>query len=94
MGNGCGPSWLPRWLKSLLFDWFHEASCAKHDEGYEKGGAEADRLRCDQKFLEAMLIDTLAQPWWIRPYYGIQAYLFYAIVRVFGWVQFNYEKNN
>ena len=40
-GNGCGPDWVPRKIKSLLFDWFFEASCDKHDAGYAEGGDEA-----------------------------------------------------
>ena len=90
-GNGCGPDWVPRWIKSALFDWFHEASCDKHDEGYSKGGDEARRKVCDKKFLEAMLRDTLRQPTIpSRKIAFVQAWAYYGLVRVFGKSSFNY----
>lgn len=33
--NGCGPDWMLLWLKQMFFNWFFEASCNKHDRGYE-----------------------------------------------------------
>ena len=92
-GNGCGPSWMPRWIKSALFDWFFEASCARHDEGYEEGGTEARRKVCDDKFLEAMRMDTLRYRGAQRLLRWSQAYVFYAMVRVFGWMTFKYKSN-
>lgn len=88
--NGCGPSWLPRKIKSALFDWFFEASCDKHDEGYTKGGDEARRKVCDDKFLAAMRRDTLKQRGLKRGIRWVQAYAFYGAVRVFGWSSFRY----
>ena len=57
MSNGCGPQWferfaLTRWFREYLFDWFFEASCNKHDEGYAQGGDEIRRFECDWKFYQ------------------------------------------
>lgn len=81
---------MPRKVKSVLFDWFFLASCNKHDEGYAKGGNEARRRHCDRKFYEAMKEDTLKHRGLYRLVRWIQAVAFYAIVRAFGWLQFNY----
>ena len=90
-GNGCGPQWLPKWVKNALFDWFFEASCDKHDAGYAEGGDEARRKHCDVLFLAAMRRDTLKQRGINRLARWAQAYAFYFLVRLFGWMQFNYK---
>ena len=89
--NGCGPEWLPQWIKSALFDWFHEASCDKHDEGYAEGGNEARRAECDRKFWEAMTRDSLRHNGLSRFVRLSQAVVFYGLVRALGWMQFNYK---
>ncbi|GAB3099649.1 hypothetical protein G8770_03500 [Aestuariicella hydrocarbonica] len=91
--NGCGPGWLPRWLKAMLFDWFFEASCNKHDEGYEQGGDEIRRFECDWKFFQAMRRDTLRFRGLARLIRWCQALFYFAMVRMFGWIQFNYTKD-
>mgnify|MGYP003636003026 FL=1 len=90
MGNGCGPAWLPSWIKSLLFDWFFEASCDKHDIGYTKGGDEIRRFECDWKFWLAMKKDTLRYSGLKRLIRWVQAILYFTLVRLFGWKFFNY----
>lgn len=90
--NGCGPAWMPRWIKSFLFDWFFEASCNKHDEGYVKGGDELYRFECDWKFWLAMKRDTLRHKGGRRLIRFTQAILFFLIVRLFGWTRFNYHE--
>ena len=82
---------MPRKINSLLFDWFFEASCNKHDEGYTTGGDEARRKVCDDKFLDVMKRDTMRFKGLRRGIRFAQAYVFYAIVRAFGWMQFNYK---
>lgn len=82
---------MPKWIKSALFDWFHEASCNKHDEGYEEGGNEARRKVCDRKFYEAMKMDSLNHRGLSRFVRLTQAVAYYMIVRNFGWMQFNYK---
>lgn len=89
--NGCGPAWIPRWLTSLLFNWFFEASCIKHDEGYKKGGDEIRRFECDWKFLQAMRRDTKKVRWWLRPIVYVEMLAFFGLVRIGGWLHFNYE---
>ncbi len=91
MSNGCGPSWLPQALTDALFNWFHEASCDRHDSGYKQGGDEIRRFECDWKFYQAMRRDTLRQRGLMRPIYWAQALAYFALVRAFGWMQFNYH---
>jgi len=89
--NGCGPAWLPSWIKALLFNWFFEARCNKHDTGYAQGGDEIRRFECDWKFLRAMFSDAKRQPCYLKPLYYAMAVLFFVLVRLFGWLQFNYQ---
>lgn len=89
--NGCGPAWLPQLFKRLLFDWFFEASCNKHDEGYERGGDEVRRFECDWKFWQAMRRDTLRFKGIKRGAAWLCAVAFFVIVRAGGWSRFNYD---
>lgn len=91
-GNGCGPAWLPQWIKSLLFDWFFKASCNKHDEGYRAGGDEIRRFECDWKFWLAMREDTLRYRGIKRFVRWLQALVFFLFVRGLGWTRFNYHE--
>jgi len=92
MGNGCGPEKWPDWFKVMLFNWFFEASCNKHDEGYTEGGDEARRKVCDDKFLAAMKRDVKRLPFWKRPVARITMWSFYGVVRRYGKSNFNYIK--
>jgi hypothetical protein len=96
MANGCGPEWLNRFkvtdkLRGWMFDWFHEASCDKHDEGYLKGGDETRRMYCDWRFLVAMLHDAKRiggfRGWLAKR----QAGMYYRLVRLFGRKYFNFK---
>lgn len=60
MSNGCELAWLPTWIK--LF----EASCNKHDDGYENGGDDTRRFECDWTFLQAMRCDVKRLKWYYR----------------------------
>ena len=98
VNNGCGPAsikYVPQWLleaaKRLLFNWFFEASCSKHDEGYYKGGNECRRFECDWKFWLAMRRDTLRYKGIKRLVRWVQAITFFVLVRGFGWIRFNYH---
>jgi hypothetical protein len=88
--NGCGPGFFPALLKDLLFNWFFEASCDKHDYGYMIGGNEIRRFECDWKFWLAMKRDTLRFNGLTRFLRWLQAIFFFALVRAFGWTRFNY----
>lgn len=90
--NGCGPYWMPRWLTGLFFGWFFESSCNKHDEGYTQGGDEIRRFECDWKFLQAMRRDIKRIKWYWRLLARPVAYLFFGLVRMFGWLYFSYLK--
>lgn len=90
MNKGCGPAWLPEKISDLLFNWFFEASCITHDKAYGIGGNESKRYQVDLEFWQAMRRDTLRQKGFKRLARWLQALLFFAVVRLFGWVQFNY----
>lgn len=92
MSNGCGPGWMPKKVTSVLFDWFFEASCNKHDEGYAKGGDSARRKVCDKKFYAAMKKDADRHKGAKRLAMKSQAGIYYLGVRAFGWLHFNYEE--
>lgn len=89
-GNGCGPDWLPRWMARLLFGWFFEASCRRHDFAYTRGGDDKDRLAADRGFFKAMLRDVKRLHWSLQlPAYA-EALAFYGIARLLGRWQFHY----
>ena len=92
--NGCGPKWVPEFIKRLLFNWFFEASCNKHDIGYKLGGNEIRRFECDWKFWNAMKRDTLRYKGLKRLLCYIIAMLYYVIVRTTGWSTFQYDDTN
>lgn len=81
---------MPRWIKSILFDWFFEASCNKHDVGYILGGNEMRRLYCDWRFLQAMTRDVKRLNPVLMPFAMLEALVFFLLVRLFGWMSFNY----
>lgn len=92
VGNGCGKESWPVWIKDLLFNWFFEASCNIHDQGYQEGGDEARRKVCDDKFLAAMLRDVKTQlPLLLKPIGYTTAYSYYAAVRLGGKGNFKYK---
>lgn len=71
---------------------FFNSSCKKHDEGYEKGGVEKDRLWCDCVFFFNLILDT----WRIknkfkRFYFKVWCFLYFLAVRTFGKKHFKYE---
>jgi hypothetical protein len=86
--NGCGGK--GAWIKVPNF--IFEASCNKHDEGYNDGGDEARRFECDGKFFIMMIKDTYQVKWWIkRVNYQIWGFVYFIAVRLFGKKYFNYK---
>jgi len=75
--NGCGGkgSWVP------VPDFMFSASCDQHDFNYWLGGTEADRLKADWQFLQAMLADAEREPWYRRWWARRVARLYYWAVR-------------
>jgi len=68
-----------------------EASCNKHDEGYNKGGDSAKRFECDGKFFIMMIKDTFQVEGKLkRTYYQIWALIYFLAVRLCGKKYFNY----
>ena len=64
---------------------FDVAACA-HDRAYDVGGSGADRKRADRSFRGDML--GVCVSGWQRAW----ANLYYALVRVFGWAFFRYDR--
>ena len=79
--NGCGGK--GGWVKPPNF--LFKASCNQHDFYYWRGGSEEDRLKADDSFYEAMLVDVSCSVW-----YKTVAYIYYIAVRLCGSKYFNY----
>lgn len=109
IGNGCGPSLMPRALKKVmpgvitkavewvekaikwaLFDWFHSASCDRHDFAHRRGGTEKHRRISDDGFRAAMKVDANRMRGIRRIIAKAQASIYYRLVRWFGWMFFHY----
>lgn len=89
-GNGCGPQWLPESIAGFLFGWLFDASCRRHDFAYDRGGLESDRLKADNGFFKAMLSDATRLTGSKLLVAILLTGLFYLLVRIFGWMAFNY----
>lgn len=92
-GNGCGPAFFPAFLTNILFGWFFDASCRRHDFGYARGGSRSDRKAVDVGFYQAMLGDAaLMARGNVFKKQGLctVAWVFYKLVRGFGWLRFYY----
>jgi hypothetical protein len=88
MMNGCGGK--GSWVKAPNF--IFEASCNKHDEGYNTGGDDAKRFECDGKFFIMMIKDSFRVDSMIkRLYYQSWALVYFTAVRIFGKKYFNYN---
>lgn len=97
MSNGLGPWWFPSWLRDFISNrmsfFFDKASWTKHDEGYSKG--YPSRSTCDRKFLMAMLEDVSKQDIvWKMAISTLFAWLFWLLVRVFGWLSYSHSKGD
>jgi len=86
VSNGCGGkgSWVP------VPDFLFTASCNIHDFHYWRGGDEADRLKADFEFYQAMLVDAADASWWRRGWDRGLAWLYYRAVRAWAQDYFHY----
>ena len=82
---------MPVFIKQWLFNWFFEASCNKHDEGYAQGGDEIRRFECDYKFWLAMKRDAMKDDGLFRFVKYIIAWIYYLVARLFGRFIFTYR---
>lgn len=80
MANGCGPYWMPEWMKEKHF----EKSCNIHDKDYTD--TKIGRKKADDKFLDNMLENAETRP------RKAQAYLYYGLVRMFGWTSWGVQR--
>lgn len=83
-GLGVGPKWLRVWLPyRILFN----SAAVKHDNSYDiKGGNWYLRAVADLSFLHDMLKVSCS----IEE--KIMAFIYYALVRMFGWMFYRYSR--
>lgn len=82
-GLGVGPIWLRRWLPyRKTFD----AAARKHDEWYDTKGDGWARELDDLLFLYECLKATKT------PTQRLFAYLYFLLVRMFGWAFYRYDR--
>jgi hypothetical protein len=77
MPNYCG-------IKPILVGGWGDRACEWHDEAYEPGSPAQDvstRTDVDKRFLVQLKAKANGNPFQLA-----QAYLFYGIVRSFGWI--------
>lgn len=81
--NGCGVTRL-----SVPFGKLFRPACELHDAMYDLGGTEESRYKVDKKFLAKMveLSENNIHICW--------AFTYFLIVRLCGWLFFNYKKEN
>ena len=84
--NGCQGK--GHWLNPP--DWIFTASYDQHDFNYWIGYTEEDRAKADWQFYQAMLYDAQQQPWYLRSWYKLMAWLYYQAVRLFATDYFYY----
>ena len=84
--NGCGGK--GHWLKPP--SWLFKACCDHHDFNYWLGFTEADRVRADLQFWEAMVEDANASPWWLRWWRRRMAWVYWKGVSRYGGPFFYY----
>ena len=90
--NGCGPKWLPQWIKDNLLNCYFRVECDEHDRQYKVGGTEHSRLVYDKIFFFEMC-EVANKFTGVGNYSRLAvALFFYWAVRLLGWTRFNYGK--
>lgn len=75
------------------FWWLFNASAKQHDENYNLGGTNFDRLTVDTGFFWRMLQDANQQTTYSKKTLAVfTAMLYFIIVRLFGWVTYKKKK--
>lgn len=77
----CGP-WEREGLNRLFPQYPFESACLAHDEAYTTNSRGLSRAEADALFLDAMLSSSRGFADRLR------AYVYYALVRAFGWYYF------
>ena len=95
--NGCGPKagWAGKLVPNRILRLDVEEFCDWHDFNYLVGGKEADRVKADWQFYEAIhdRARELTAHWWGlvgRPLYFLTAWAYYRAVRLGGAPHFRY----
>lgn len=80
VGNGCGPRWMPKWMKGKTP---FEDHCDLHDNAYNEGKTAEDKREADEQFLQDMLEDTASRPapGFKDEFWRAAARSFYVLVR-------------
>ena len=88
--NGCGPKALGN-IRPPQFIFI--ASCDHHDFKYWLGCTEADRIKADYQFYEAMKLDVQNASKWKHMHYYVWAWIYYIAVRIGGSIAFHHADN-
>lgn len=95
--NGCGPKnkILAKLVPEDMFGLLLTPSCEQHDFNYILGHTEADRVKADWQFYEAIRAEAInrTKSWWkrwLRPLYFLVARTYYIAVRLLGESSFYY----
>lgn len=97
MSNGCGcETGVLKWFRPPYARTFY-VPCCMHDDAYDEGGTEAERMVADKVFFIRMVRLLFKKRWELAPWrYAwlvFIAYIYYISVRVFGRFYFNYTKD-
>jgi hypothetical protein len=88
--NGCGPEgwgWLvPDGPKQLF-----KKPCNDHDDRYEIGGTEPDRIEADWILFKDCLASLKNERWYIRYPWSALSILYLLSVLFLGWLRFKYK---
>lgn len=75
---------------------FFKPECILHDEMYNLGGSEEDRMKADSRLFGSMVYHSITyfknkagSLWW----FVTLAYAYYVLIRLFGKMHFNYRIN-
>ncbi len=93
MSNGCGceTGWL-KWFRPPYAQAFY-AACCVHDDDYDRGGTEEDRMEADLRLLGNMMLTVKrgGHCWVKRKWMALWAVAYYVAVRNCGAPYFKYD---
>ena len=93
MANGCGPKWLPQWVKDGVgLNCYFKEECDLHDGDYAKGGSEIAKFVYDWRFLLSMKKKANTFKGFDKYARLVVAQCFYWWVRNAGCFSFNYTE--
>ena len=93
--NGCGSGWNAKLVPDTIYGVDIRPSCCIHDDRYEIGGSDKDRLEADREFLINML-ETInkKKAWWYPTKLArLRVMDYFSAVRDYGDSAFNSKQN-